>query len=130
MYEAITEHIRVRVEPQFLDEQSEPDDNNYVWAYTVEIMNTGRETVQLVSRVWQITDAKGHVEHVRGPGVVGQTPMLEPGTSFTYTSGCPLRTPSGLMVGRYQMTRLNGETFEIAIPAFSLDSPYTVRVMN
>ena len=130
MYEAIKENIRVRVEPQFLEEQSEPDDDNYVWAYTIEIMNKGRDTVQLVSRIWQITDANGRVEDVRGPGVVGQTPMLEPGTSFTYTSGCPLRTPSGLMVGRYQMTRSSGETFEIAIPAFSLDSPYTVRVVN
>lgn len=130
MYEATTDSIRVRVEPQFIDDQSTPDESHYFWAYTIEITNLGGETVQLISRAWQITDASGHVEEVRGPGVVGQTPTLKPGQAFTYTSGCPLRTPSGLMVGTYLMARSSGDTFEIAIPPFSLDSPYMRRVMN
>lgn len=130
MYEATTEMIRVRVEPQFREDQSTPDEHYYFWDYTVEIANTGGDTVQLQSRAWQITDANGRLEEVRGPGVIGQSPVLKPGEAFSYTSGCPLRTPSGLMVGQYQMTRGNGDLFEINIPAFSLDSPYTRRVMN
>ena len=94
MYEAVTRHIRVRVEPAFLDEQSEPEQGRYVWSYTIEVANTGTETVQLVSRYWRITDARGKVEEVRGPGVVGETPRLKPGEAFRYTSGCPLTTPS------------------------------------
>ena len=91
---------------------------------------TGAETVQLKSRMWRITDAVGHTEEVRGPGVVGQTPVIEPGKSFNYTSGCPLKTPQGIMVGSYQMTDEAGKLFDVAIPAFSLDSPYTRRSMN
>jgi ApaG protein len=129
-YEAITRGIRIRVEPQYMEDQSSPEDSHFVWSYAVEISNDGAETVQLKSRMWRITDAVGHTEEVRGPGVVGQTPVIEPGQSFNYTSGCPLKTPQGIMVGSYQMTDEAGQLFDVAIPAFSLDSPYTRRSMN
>jgi ApaG protein len=129
-YEAITRGIRIRVEPQYMEDQSSPEDSHFVWSYAIEISNDGAETVQLKSRMWRITDAVGHTEEVRGPGVVGQTPVIEPGKSFNYTSGCPLKTPQGIMVGSYQMTDEAGELFDVAIPAFSLDSPYTRRSMN
>jgi ApaG protein len=130
MYEAVTRGIRVRVEPQFLEHESEPDEGRYFWAYTIDIKNEGNETVQLRSRHWRITDASGRTEEVRGPGVVGQTPVLAPGASFRYTSGCPLATPSGIMVGTYQMTSEDGSLFNVAIPAFSLDSPHAKRSLN
>ena len=130
MYEQVTRNIRIRVAPKYLDDRSTPDEDYFFWAYTIEISNRGSEPVQLRSRHWRITDARGHVEEVRGPGVVGETPMIEPGRSFTYTSGCPLRTSSGLMVGSYAMTAAGGEMFEVAIPAFSLDSPYARPVLN
>jgi ApaG protein len=130
MYEAVTNGIRIRVTPQYLEEESSPEEGRYVWAYTIDILNEGTETVQLRTRHWRITDATGHTEEVRGPGVVGQTPVLEPGTSFRYTSGCPLTTPSGIMVGSYQMTTESGERIEVAIPAFSLDSPHAKRSLN
>ena len=130
MYEKSTKGIRVRVTPQFVEDQSEPDDSYYFWAYTVEIANQGEETVQLRSRYWHITDANGHVEEVRGPGVVGKTPILEPGERFSYTSGCPLNTSSGIMHGNYVMERDGGDTFEVTIPAFSLDSPFSRRTLN
>ena len=101
-----------------------------MWAYTIDISNQGKETVQLRSRYWKITDANGRVEEVRGPGVIGETPVLAPGESFQYTSGCPLTTSSGIMVGRYQMTTQDGADFEIEIPAFSLDSPDGRRALN
>ncbi len=91
MYEAVTRGIRIRVTPQYLEEESAPDEGRYLWAYTIEISNEGSETVQLRSRHWRITDGDGRTEEVRGPGVVGQTPAIQPGTSFRYTSGCPLR---------------------------------------
>jgi ApaG protein len=124
MYEQMTHGVRVRVVPQYLEDRSTPEDGHYFWAYTIEIANVGREPVQLRARHWRITDANGHTEEVRGPGVVGETPVIDPGKSFTYTSGCPLRTPSGLMVGTYAMTAADGRAFEVAIPAFSLDSPF------
>lgn len=130
MYEAVTRSIRVRVTPQYMEDQSAPEDGYYFWAYTIEISNLGERAAQLKSRVWRITDALGHTEEVRGPGVVGQTPTIQPGASFSYTSGCPLKTPSGLMVGTYQMEGEGGELFVVEIPAFSLDSPYALRRMN
>jgi ApaG protein len=130
MYEAVTRNVRVRVTPAYVEEQSFPEENYFFWSYTVEITNLGDEPVQLRSRVWQITDASGRVEEVRGPGVVGQTPVIAPGGSFTYTSGCPLRTPQGIMVGTYQMVDGSGRLFNVAIPAFSLDSPYARRKLN
>jgi ApaG protein len=130
MYEAVTQGIRVRVVPQYLEEESEPDEDRYVWAYTIDIVNEGSETVQLRTRHWRITDAAGRTEEVRGPGVVGQTPVIEPGESFRYTSGCPLTTPSGIMVGTYHMTTEAGGRIEVAVPAFSLDSPHAAGRLN
>jgi ApaG protein len=130
MYEAVTRGIRIRVTPQYLDDQSSPDESEFVWSYTVDIENEGEETVQLRSRVWRITDGQGRTEEVRGPGVVGETPVIEPGDSYSYTSGCPLRTPSGIMVGSYQMADTNGQLFDVEIPAFSLDSPFALRSVN
>ena len=130
MYEAVTKGIRVRVKPEYLEEESTPADSRYVWAYTIDIINEGSETVQLKTRHWRITDASGRTEEVRGPGVVGETPVLEPGQSFQYTSGCPLTTPSGIMVGTYHMTTKAGGRIDVAIPAFSLDSPHGRRSLN
>ena len=130
MYEAVTRGIRIRVTPQFLEQDSAPDEGRYLWAYTIDILNEGGDWVQLRSRHWRITDATGHTQEVKGPGVVGQTPVLAPGASFRYTSGCPLPTPSGIMVGTYQMTSAAGELFNVAIPAFSLDSPHARRSVN
>lgn len=130
MYEAVTRGIRIRVEPQYLADQSAPDEQHFVWSYAVEITNDGDETVQLKTRVWRITDELGRTEEVRGRGVVGQTPVIPPGGSFSYTSGCPLKTPQGIMVGSYQMEDENGTLFDVAIPAFSLDSPFVQRSMN
>jgi ApaG protein len=130
MYEAVTRGIRVCVRPQYLEERSAPEEDRFFWAYTVDISNEGSETVQLRSRHWRITDADGRTEEVRGPGVVGETPVLKPGAAFRYTSGCPLETPSGIMVGTYQMTTEAGELFNVAIPAFSLDSPHARRSLN
>jgi ApaG protein len=130
MYEALTRGIRVRATPQYLEDESAPEDGRFVWAYTIDIVNEGSETVQLRSRHWRITNGEGRTEEVRGPGVVGHTPVLKPGTSFRYTSGCPLGTPSGIMVGSYQMTTEAGELFNVDIPAFSLDSPHARRSVN
>jgi ApaG protein len=130
MYEAITHKIRVRVTPEYVPDQSEPEDDHFFWAYKVEITNLGDETVQLKTRHWRITDANGRTEEVRGPGVIGEQPVLEPGQSFSYTSGCPLKTPQGLMVGSYQMEVDGGDMIDVAIPAFSLDSPYSRPTFN
>ncbi|MGH1419467.1 MAG: Co2+/Mg2+ efflux protein ApaG [Hyphomicrobiaceae bacterium] len=124
LYETETRGIRVRVKPEFVEDESSPDDNYFFWAYTVEICNESDEAVQLKSRLWRITDGRGLTAEVSGPGVVGQTPLIPPGSSFSYTSGCPLDTPSGIMVGSYQMTDGDGKPFEAAIPAFSLDCPF------
>jgi ApaG protein len=129
-FEAVTRGVRVRATPFFLEDQSEPADDRYVWAYRIEIANEGAETVQLTARRWLITDARGVTEEVRGPGVVGEQPILRPGDSFVYTSGCPLKTPSGLMRGTYAMQTEAGEAFEAEVPAFSLDSPHDRRVVN
>jgi ApaG protein len=124
-YSRTTRGIRVTVRPFYLEEQSSPDEGRYVWAYRVEIANEGGVTVQLTHRSWSITDAKGRVQKVHGPGVVGEQPVLGPGESFEYTSGAPLPTPSGFMEGLYHMVVPDtGETFDAAIPAFSLDSPH------
>ncbi len=130
MYEAVTRAIRVRVTPAFSEERSNADDDEFFWTYTIEIINEGQEDVQLRSRHWRIIDGKGHVEEVRGPGVVGQTPTIAPGDSFSYASGCPLKTPSGIMSGSYEMRNAAGALFRIEIPAFSLDSPHAVRSVN
>jgi ApaG protein len=130
MYERITRGIKVIVRPQYLEGQSKPDEDHFVWAYTITVENHGRETVTLKTRYWKITDATGKMQEVRGAGVVGETPTLKPGDSLTYTSGCPLKTPSGFMVGAYQMQNEAGELFNIEIPAFSLDSPHDRHAIN
>ncbi len=130
VYEASTRGIRVRVTADYREDQSSPDENHFVWSYSIEIINDGDEPVQLKTRLWRITDALGRTEEVRGPGVVGQTPLIQPGESFSYTSGCPLRTPQGIMVGSYQMSDEKGRLFDVAIPAFSLDSPFARRSLN
>ena len=124
MYDETTRSIRVTVEPIYLDDQSSPSDDHYVWAYQVRIENMGHDTVQLLHRYWRITDALGRVQEVRGAGVVGEQPTLKPGESFEYASGTPLPTPSGIMVGTYEMEDAQGARFDVAVPAFSLDSPY------
>jgi ApaG protein len=124
-YSTTTRGVCVSVRSFYLADQSKPDDNHFVWAYRVKIENRGLEAVQLLRRTWQITDARGRTQHVHGAGVVGEQPLLEPGESFEYTSGTPLDTPSGFMVGAYHMVvSSSGENFDVAIPAFSLDSPH------
>ena len=130
MYSEITRSIKVSVKPFYLEDQSSPAEGRYVWAYHVRIENGGLETVQLRNRHWQITDADGRLHEVRGPGVVGEEPVLKPGETFEYTSSCPLTTPSGLMVGDYEMETPKGEKFLIRVPAFSLDSPQETRRLN
>jgi ApaG protein len=130
MYSSTTHDIRVTVQPVFLEEQSSPDDRQFMWAYQVRIENLGDQTVRLRNRFWSITDADGRTQEVRGPGVVGEQPVLRPGDSFEYTSGCPLNTPSGMMVGSYGMEAETGEWLEVAIPAFSLDSPHQRVSLN
>ncbi len=124
MYAATTRSIRVTVNPVYLEEQSAPENDHYVWAYQVEIENQGEDVVQLLTRHWKITDAMGRVQEVRGAGVVGEQPVLNPGESFQYTSGTPLGAPSGIMVGSYGMENGSGERFDVDVPAFSLDSPH------
>ncbi len=130
MYRAVTRDIEVSVEPFYLAERSDPAEGRYVWAYRITIDNQSPEPVKLLSRYWHIIDGQGHVEEVRGPGVVGEQPELDPGDSYQYTSGCPLPTPSGIMVGRYTMRNGRGDTFEVDIPAFSLDLPDDPRTVN
>jgi len=123
MYSETTRTIKITVRPFYLEQHSSPDENRFVWAYHVRIENTGGETVQLRNRHWRITDARGRLQEVRGPGVVGEQPVLAPGQVFEYTSSCPLTTPSGFMVGDYEMETPGGESFLARVPAFSLDLP-------
>ncbi len=130
MYRAITHQIEVTVEPNFLPDRSSVEKSQYFWSYTIVITNSGRETVQLQTRHWIITDATGRKQEVRGEGVVGEQPVLAPGERFEYTSGVPLPTASGFMEGTYQMVTDTGEPFEIDVPAFSLDGPDSRRTLN
>lgn len=130
MYRCTTREIDVEVEPFFLPDRSDPDESHFVWGYRVTIVNNSPMRVQLLERYWRITDGLGRVEEVRGEGVVGEQPELYPGDSYQYTSGCPLRTPSGIMVGTYTMETESGERFEVDIPAFSLDLPNAARSLN
>ena len=130
MYRAITENIEVTAEPEFAPDRSNPDNGTWFWTYTIEIRNLGEETVQLRARHWEITDARGVMQVVDGVGVVGEQPILRPGQSFRYTSGCPLRTAQGIMRGRYEMVASNGRRLEVSIPAFSLDAPSERPVLN
>ena len=130
MYKATTRAILVTVQPQYLPDQSEPAKSQYVWSYTVRIENQGDVAVQLRSRHWKITDGLGRLQEVKGPGVVGKTPLLRPGDTFEYTSGTPLSTPSGIMAGTYQMVDEAGVKFDVDIPTFSLDTPTAQRSLN
>lgn len=130
MYEQTTRNVVVRVQPDFLADQSSPADDRYIWAYTVEIENQGNEDLQVMERFWRIADRDGQVQEVRGDGVVGEKPVLKPGETFRYTSGAPLSAPSGIMLGTYQVENKQGERFDVDIPAFSLDSPFDLRTIN
>jgi ApaG protein len=130
MYQAVNRALCVQVTPIFMEEESDPEAAHFVWAYQVRIENQGPETVQLLRRHWIITDGGGRRQDVEGEGVIGEQPVLKPGEHFDYTSGCPLTTASGIMVGTYQMKNDEGELFDIAIPAFSLDSPYEIASIN
>src|SRR5262252_3753212 len=130
MYRAVTRNIEIVVTPRFVADRSSPDNNYFFWAYTVSITNKGAETVQLKTRHWRITDAHGRHQEVRGAGVVGEEPVLKAGESFEYTSGVPLQTSSGFMVGTYGMVSASGEQCEIGTPAFSLDSSDRKRAIN
>ena len=130
MYTKTTKNINITVNSYYLEEQSEPDEQHYVWAYQVTINNLGQETVQLKNRYWKIIDSNGTKQEVRGEGVVGEQPILNPGEKFEYTSGTPLSTPSGFMEGYYEMKTIKGIKFEAYIPQFSLDSPFTSKELN
>ena len=129
-YSAITEGIEVSVEPFYMDDESSPENSEFIWAYMVEIHNGGNEPVQLKTRYWQIRDGLGRLEEVRGDGVVGEQPVIEPGETYEYSSHCRLTTDSGIMAGSYSMERSEGTQFEVAIPAFSLDLPDAVHSLN
>ena len=130
MYCQTTKSIRVSVKTSFLEKQSSPRESYFVWAYEIKIENLGSVQVQLLNRKWSITDADGQTQIVKGPGVVGEQPFIQPGGTFEYTSGTPLKTPSGLMVGVYEMTDSQGIEFDVNVPAFSLDSPYQKVKLN
>jgi ApaG protein len=130
MFTKTTNNIKITAIPHFLAEQSEPEEDRYVWAYTIHMENYGEEMVKLISRHWKITDAKGITQEVRGPGVVGKHPSLKPGESFHYTSGTALGAPSGMMLGSYEMVNEKGYIFQVDVPAFSLDSPYHASKLN
>ena len=129
-YETETYGVTVRVLPEYLEDRSVPSDRQFFWRYTIEIENGVDHTIQLVSRHWVITDARGRRQEVKGEGVVGEQPFLTPGERFVYASGCPLTEPSGMMMGSFAMRRDDGEEFDVTIPAFSLDSPHDRAVRN
>ena len=125
--EATTRGVRVRVQSEYSADQSAPSKNQWFFLYTVTISNDSAETVQLLTRHWLVTDGTGRIEEVRGPGVVGKQPILKPGESFEYTSGCPLSTPFGVMEGTYQMITESGARFDAVIAPFTLSEPYNVH---
>ena len=125
--EAVTQGIKVQVESSYLPTRSQPDQGEWLFAYRVRITNESSRTAQLVSRHWIITDGQGRIEEVRGKGVVGEQPILKPGESFEYTSGCPLHTSSGTMQGTYQMMTDAGEMFDVEIAPFSLSEPFAIN---
>jgi ApaG protein len=124
---ATTDGVTVRVAPHFLEDQSAPDQSRWFWSYHIRIENHRDDPVQLLSRHWKITDSRGMVNHVDGDGVVGEQPLLQPGGSHDYVSGCPLSTPIGMMEGHYRFTRADGSTFLVEIPRFELVAPETTR---
>ncbi|WP_321389390.1 Co2+/Mg2+ efflux protein ApaG [Emcibacter sp.] len=129
-YVAVTDMISVSVIPFFLEDESEPEEGRYMWGYQIQIENHGDDSVQLERRHWKITDSMGRTQEVHGEGVVGEQPVIEPGDAFEYTSGAPLATPSGFMVGTFEMRKSDGSYFDVNIPAFSLDSPFDIQMIN
>ncbi|MEN9873874.1 MAG: hypothetical protein RL186_771 [Pseudomonadota bacterium] len=129
-YEALTHGIRVSVTPEFVGADPDAAPARFVWAYHVTIENLSDITVQLTARAWHIVDGLGRTQSVNGPGVVGEQPILKQGDSFTYSSSCPLPTPSGLMSGHYLMRTESGTQIQVQIPPFSLDSPYDTPIIN
>ena len=130
-YCAVTRGIRVCVRPFYLEDQSQPEERQFVWAYRVRIENHGADIVQLLRRTWHITDGRGRTQHVEGDGVLGEQPQLDPGEAYEYTSGTPLETPSGFMTGAYHMlSTASGEPFDVRIPTFSLDSPHQSGIIH
>jgi ApaG protein len=125
-----TNSVKVSVNVLFLEDDSLPHQNHYIWAYQIQLENHGREKVQLLRRYWKIVDGLGRIQEVEGEGVVGEQPTLDPGDAYDYTSGIPLTTPSGIMGGYYEMKNEKGEIFQVAIPSFSLDSPYEQNSIN
>jgi ApaG protein len=130
MYAETTHDITISVKPVYLDDQSEPDESRYLWAYHIRIENQGDDTVQLLTRYWKITDANGKVQEVRGDGVVGEQPVIPPGDAYEYASGCPLETSSGFMVGSYRLVTEAGDEIDVGIPLFSLDSPHAATQIH
>jgi ApaG protein len=130
IYHAVTRGIAVSVTPEFLAGRSQPERDQYFWAYTITISNDSAQSVQLLTRHWVITDADGRVEEVKGPGVIGEQPVLAPGERFTYTSGCPLSTCEGTMAGSYGMIDAAGQPFDVTIPLFMLASPVLRRTLH
>ncbi|MEI8295928.1 MAG: Co2+/Mg2+ efflux protein ApaG [Alphaproteobacteria bacterium] len=129
-YSKTTNGINITVYPSYLDEQSSPANNHFLWAYHVCIENKGRQTIQLRSRHWRVIDSLGRTQDIHGGGVVGEQPIIDPGDTFEYTSGTPLVTPSGVMVGSYHMELETGEILIVPVPTFSLDSPHQNIVLN
>jgi ApaG protein len=127
MSDTLTRGIRIQVKSTYLSDRSSPKDSQYLFAYHVRISNEGSETAQLVSREWIITSAEGEVERVKGPGVIGEQPVLQPGSSFEYTSYCPLKTSVGSMHGSYQMVTSGGEKFDAQIAPFTLAAPHALH---
>lgn len=130
MYTDETNNIKIEVEPKFLEDESDPSSDCYIWAYQVSISNNRDDSIRLLSRHWTIADKKGMVQEVDGQGVLGEQPWLEPGDTYSYISGAPLSSPSGIMVGSYTFKNSSNEIIEAKIPAFSLDSPHDYYVLN
>lgn len=129
-FERRTHDVIVRVESDYLDDQSSPSESRFIWAYTVEIENQTDKDLTVVERHWQIADSRGQVQNVRGAGVVGEQPVVKPGETFRYTSGAPLSAPSGMMLGNYSMQTPEGDRFDVDIPPFLLDSPHEGLIFN
>ena len=130
MYKAITRKIEVIAEPFYIESQSDPEDDRYVWGYNISITNYSNEVVQLLRRYWHITDENGLIDEVEGPGVLGIEPILSVNETYQYTSGCPLETPSGIMMGHYLFKNMSNDQFKIDIPTFSLDIPNRKRLLH
>ena len=130
MFSKTTNNISISVKPYYLEEQSEPNEQHFVWAYQITINNVGQQTVQLKNRYWKIIDSNGTKKEVKGAGVIGEQPILHPGEKYKYTSGTPLSTPSGFMEGSYEMETTDGNKFDVSVPLFSLDSPYSLYQIN